>query len=468
MNKNAAKKKTPAKRPVLQVVKDTPAVPASVYPHRKILVIAHNHPELYPGGGEKLAYQLYRSLKESGHTAHFLAATGKIMRAAHPGTPFLSLDGRKDEFLFFNDQFDYFMMSNRDLSFLYRDFANFLKEHRPEIVHFHHLLRFGAEALRVVRDTLPEALIVFTLHDFLPMCHRDGQMVRTVGNALCDTVTPQGCNGCFQEKSTARFKTRELFLKTHFDLVDLFISPSRFLADRYIAWGLPQEKMHVVPNGTEAATPAPHRAIAEGEKRNRFGFFGQVSPFKGTLLLTEAAERLKQSGECDFGIHIHGNIELQNDAYKKEFTEKTASLAAEIRFHGIYASAALPQLMREVDYVIVPSIWWENAPLVIAEAFRHRRPVICSNIGGMAELVKDGINGLHFRVGDSQSLADVMRSAMQPDLWEKLAAGITPPPTIDHCAEQHLALFNASFGNKSESAKAEFSEYESLIALINS
>lgn len=468
MNKKITKKKTPAKRPALEIVKDTPLPPVSAYPHRKILVVAHNHPELYPGGGEKLAYDLYRSMKASGNTTQFLAATGKIMRDAHPGTPFLSLDGRKDEFLFFNDQFDYFMMSNRDLSFLYRDFADFLKEHQPEIVHFHHLLRFGAEALRVVRDTLPEALIAFTLHDFLPMCHRDGQMLRTQTNALCGSAAPERCNSCFPEKSSARFKTRELFLKTHFDLVDAFISPSQFLADRYVAWGLPPEKMHVIANGTQAHAPAPHRTITENGKRNRFGFFGQVSPFKGTLLLAEAAEHLKQSGETDFGIHIHGNIELQNDAYKKEFAEKMAAVGAQARFHGLYTAADLPQLMREIDYVVVPSIWWENSPLVIAEAFRHGRPVICSNIGGMAELVKDGINGLHFRVGDSQSLADVMRSAMQPSLWEKLAAGIMPPATVDQCAEQHLALFNTSLGNKSESAKAEFSEYESLIALINS
>ena len=51
--------------------------------------------------------------------------------------------------------------------------------------------------------------------------------------------------------------------------------------------------------------------------------------------------------------------------------------------------------MAEVDWVVVPSIWWENAPLVIQEAFRHRRPVICGDIGGMAEMVRDGVDGLH-------------------------------------------------------------------------
>ena len=61
--------------------------------------------------------------------------------------------------------------------------------------------------------------------------------------------------------------------------------------------------------------------------------------------------------------------------------------------------------MARIDWVVVPSIWWENGPLVILEAFQHGRPVICSDIGGMSEKVTDGVNGLHFRRGDPRDLA---------------------------------------------------------------
>ena len=74
-------------------------------------------------------------------------------------------------------------------------------------------------------------------------------------------------------------------------------------------------------------------------------------------------------------------------------------------------------LIAEVDWVIVPSVWWENAPLVIQEAFAFGRPVICSNVGGMAEAVADGTNGLHFARGDARSLAQAMHRAIeQPGL----------------------------------------------------
>ena len=60
---------------------------------------------------------------------------------------------------------------------------------------------------------------------------------------------------------------------------------------------------------------------------------------------------------------------------------------------------------------MVPSIWWENSPLVIQEAFLHGRPVICSDIGGMAEKVDHDVNGLHFPVGDPDALARTIQRA---------------------------------------------------------
>jgi glycosyltransferase involved in cell wall biosynthesis len=96
-----------------------------------------------------------------------------------------------------------------------------------------------------------------------------------------------------------------------------------------------------------------------------------------------------------------------------------------------------------VDWVVVPSIWWENAPLVIQEAHLHRRPVITSSIGGMAELVQDGVNGLHARPDDPLDLARVMRRAVEErGLWDRLVLQIKPPPSIDAVAQAHLLLFD--------------------------
>jgi glycosyltransferase involved in cell wall biosynthesis len=82
--------------------------------------------------------------------------------------------------------------------------------------------------------------------------------------------------------------------------------------------------------------------------------------------------------------------------------------------------------------------------LVIQEAFIHRRPVIVSGIGGMAESVGDGIDGLHVRPDDPVSLASAMRQAIEtPDLWQTLVSGIKPPADITVVAERHLALYHS-------------------------
>ena len=90
----------------------------------------------------------------------------------------------------------------------------------------------------------------------------------------------------------------------------------------------------------------------------------------------------------------------------------------------------------------MPSIWWENSPVVIQESFLHRRPLIVSDIGGMAEKVRDDVDGLHFRVGSPEDLADrLSRALLEPDLWTRLAEAAPAPPDLAAFARQHLELY---------------------------
>ena len=99
-----------------------------------------------------------------------------------------------------------------------------------------------------------------------------------------------------------------------------------------------------------------------------------------------------------------------------------------MRWVGSYEQTELAQRMDKVDWVVVPSIWWENSPMVIQEAFANGKPVICAGIGGMAEKVRDGVDGLHFEVRNPFDLAETMiRAAVEPGLWQKLKANIREP-----------------------------------------
>jgi glycosyltransferase involved in cell wall biosynthesis len=105
--------------------------------------------------------------------------------------------------------------------------------------------------------------------------------------------------------------------------------------------------------------------------------------------------------------------------------------------------------MSKIDWVVVPSTWWENSPLVIQEAFGHGKPIICSDIGGMAEKVTDGVNGLHFRARDPDDLAQKLEeAATTPGLWDQLRKGIPPVYQMDRHVAAVTDLYHALLDQK--------------------
>jgi len=427
-------------------VKNVPAAAAKPsLKKRKLLIVAHNHPYFFPGGAEIIAYDLFQTMRAQGVVEpFFMGGVAAGDRKVHTGTPFQALHHAQDEIIFWGADFDYFLQSQNIKSFMYLDFKRFLEKHRPDVIHFHHTMRIGVEALHIARQTLPDVKIVYTLHEYIFICHRDGQMVRKHTNELCTEASPARCNQCFPDISPAEFKIRESFIKAHLEHVDHFISPSHFLADRFIAWGLPKEKISVLENGRHVAPPAPFRKITKGGRRNVVGYFGQINPFKGATLALGAVEHLVQQGFTDFRLEIFGNVEHQSDAFKEDFFAFLQRHNAHVGFHGKYTNDAIPALMAQVDWVIVPSTWWENSPLVIQEAFMHKRPIITANIGGMAEKVENGVTGLHFTARNEIDLARTIRQACEQEgLWETLMNNISPRLSLEACAQKHYEIYDS-------------------------
>lgn len=405
---------------------------------QRVLFICHNHPSLHPGGSEILAHDLFRAMKAGGEVeCLFLGCVNQHHREQNPGTCFQTVGRSADELLLWTGHFDHFSLSQIDLHGVGPELTRLLEEFRPDVVHFHHALLIGIETLFLVRRVLPEAALVFTLHDYYAICAHLGQMVTAVEHQLCRAASADACARCFPDTPRDRFLLREKHIKAMFGLVDRFIAPSAFLRRRYIDWGLPAERIEVLGNGRPEAAPAPHRPAPS--RRDAFATFGNASPFKGTLVALRAMAMLE---DAEARLTIHGGMPFQDEAFTSAFAGALAAAGPSARHLGAYAPEDLPALMAKVDWVVVPSIWWENAPLVILEAFRHRRPVICSGIGGMAEMVADGVNGLHFHPGDPASLSEAMRRAIaEPGLWESLVAGIPEVPTMAEAAASHRELY---------------------------
>ncbi|MCQ8279314.1 glycosyltransferase family 4 protein [Acetobacteraceae bacterium KSS8] len=422
-----------------------PDLPLSTEAPLRVLIGSHSHPRVQNGGSEVASHALFERLEaEPGWSAHYLgcARGGAFQRAGRALTqPFA-----ENDHLYTVGDFDVFKFANRDMAFP-RDFRAMLRAVDPQIVHLHHYVNFGMETFFHVRETLPDARLVLTLHEFLAICHQQGQMVKRQTNALCFRADPVSCARCFPEVEPQDFFLRQLYVRHFLDHVDQVIAPSRFLAGRYAEWGVPEEKIAVienVPRSNARPVTAP-RATRPG--RLVVGFFGQISQLKGIDVLLNAAELLQRDERTDIVFSIHGDHTNQPPAYQQQFLERIAQAGSTIAFHGAYDNQAVDGLMAAVDLVLVPSIWWENSPVVIQEAFRNGRPVLCSDIGGMAEKVQPGVTGAHFAVGNARALADALCDlAADPGEVARLGQQAAVRWDGQTAFDAHLALYRALLG----------------------
>jgi glycosyltransferase involved in cell wall biosynthesis len=394
---------------------------------KKVMYVVHGHPAMVPGGSEGYALELYEAMKASPRFEPVMLARNGPPHAVtyerdRTGSALIGDDPNQLLFLTDASDYDWFFGSPAKKVPLTKYYSEVLRSERPDVVHFQHTLFLGYQAIRATRRVLPDAAIVYTLHEYLPICHRFGQMVRTKEDELCEEESPRRCHECYPSIRPHEFHLRKRFVQACFDEVDLFLSPSRFLRQRYIEWGLPPEKIVHENNGRRAIVPLRE---ADRAKRTRLAFFGNLSHFKGLNVLLKAMAILRNTAP-DVRLWLHGaNLDVQDEKFRTEFGQLLENAGENVMMVGRYRPEELPRLMSEIDWVVIPSIWWENSPLVIQEAFGHGRPVICGNIGGMAEKVTDGVNGLHFRVGDYVSLAQTVEHAVDnPGTWEGLRAGI--------------------------------------------
>ncbi|HZF75247.1 MAG TPA: glycosyltransferase family 4 protein [Acetobacteraceae bacterium] len=407
----------------------------------RILFLAHGHPVIQPGGTEAVAQSLFRELRNHhGAEGLFLAAADPAGRPAHPGTLLQPVGGAvpSDEMLVSLGRFDRFHLSQPDATGLVATLAPLVERLRPEVIHIHHPLQWGVEAIGLLRRLAPRAALVITLHDYFALCPREGQLLTAEGPP-CNGPALDACRRCLPERSAEDLALRALHVNGALGEADALVSPSEFLRGRFLAAGWDAAQIALIRNGVAEAPATPHRAPHDG-RRDRFGMFGTMGRFKGAHIALQASARLSAEGVAH-RLSLHGRAATFSPAFMAEFDAALAA-APLARHHGFYNPEDLPGLMAALDWVVVPSIWWENAPLVILEAFRHRRPVICTGIGGMAEHVSDGVDGLHAPRADAAGLAAVMaRAAGTPGLWQQLVNNIGPSRSLADVAVEHVALY---------------------------
>lgn len=410
----------------------------------RILVMSHRHPDFSLGGGEIAAYNLYKAYRDSADVeeAWFLASADRGRGANGAITP-----RRANEYLWEQGIGDWTMLKAAHRRSLVTGFLDLLRALRPTVVHTHHYAHLGVEFLRLVKEFDPNIKLVLTLHEYMAICNNQGQMIKTNGR-LCSRESYDDCRLCFPQQSVQDFWRRKDFIQSHFAYVDQFVSPSEFLRQRYIAWGIPADKIVVIENGQDDVEPLPPRPLAEGETRNRFGYFGQINPFKGLDVLLRALTQMRKSERKQIVLEVHGaNLETQSGEFRDKIKELADPLIKEgvIHWVGPYQPHEIASRMANVDWVVVPSVWWENSPMVIQEAFLMGRPVLASDIGGMKEKVHHDRTGQLVATGSTVAWAKTFsHCADSAGFWDSMRLGLKKPSSHAVCCEKHLAAIDSA------------------------
>jgi glycosyltransferase involved in cell wall biosynthesis len=281
-----------------------------------------------------------------------------------------------------------------------RSFERFLEAAEPDLVHAHNI--YGGLTTSILDATQQRNIpVVMTLHDYKLICPSYLMLNRGSVCEDCQGTRFIHCllNRCHKESLTASgVYCIESYLNRwlgKYDAVRYFICPSRFSLRKHAEHGIPKDRLLYIPNFINAGEHEPAY-----EKGGYALFVGRLSKEKGIATLLHAAQNL--------GVPVRivgdGPLRADYDRYVQEHQ------MAHVMLEGYKSGADLKSLYANAAFLVIPSEWYENAPMTILEACAFGKPVIGSHIGGISEMIEPGRTGLLFAPGDASELAECIRT----------------------------------------------------------
>jgi glycosyltransferase involved in cell wall biosynthesis len=300
-----------------------------------------------------------------------------------------------------------------------RKLARLIDRSSPDVCHAHNVYHHLSPSILslVHRRGIP---LVMTLHDLKIACpaysmlSHDGICERCRDGRLYQVVKHRCMKGSFALSALVMLESYvHRFLDSYLRNVDRFLVPSRFYLRKLVEWGFPAQRFEYVPNFV--ATETFEACYAPGK---RFVYFGRLSPEKGVATLIHAA------AAAGVGLDVIGTGPAE---------PALRSLAAghDVRFLGFLTGATLNAAVASARAVVVPSEWYENAPLAVLEGAALGKPLLVARIGGLPELIVDEESGWSFEPRSVADLADRLRRiASLPDR-DVAAAGMAARRRIE-------------------------------------
>ena len=326
-----------------------------------------------------------------------------------------------------------------------------LDSYRPDVLHVHNLLNlsFDLPALARARGIATVA----TLHDFTLVCASGGQRVHLAESHVCVEIEPARCARCFatspfwhQMKGTpprprgfwqrvtgqgagiahapeaSDIEARLARARQAAEAIQILVAPSQALADDLRRFGFP-DRIRVADNGTPALAAAPRAPRAPGLPR--VGFVGTLAWHKGVHVLVDALHHLPE-GSCE--VLLFGDLTTFPDYVARL---RASAEGRPVHFRGGFRPQDAGAVYAEIDILVVPSLWPENSPLVIHEAFQAGVPIVAARTGGVPALLGEGRHGLLYDPESSAALAEALGELLRdPARAEALVRDRAPVRTL--------------------------------------
>lgn len=308
-------------------------------------------------------------------------------------------------------------------------FTQLLGRFQPHLVHLQNIHAHITPS--VIMEAKKRGLpVVWTLHDYKLICPNSHFLIDKTGT-ICEAcgndkyyqgILKRCKKGSFLASSMAAAEAYAHQLLGIRCKVDAFLAPSKFLRKKLLDRGFPKESVHHLPLLLD------RNAFHISTTNDRYLLFlGKLDAIKGIQILLDAC-RLAP----DVKLVIAGRVE------EPLASRLPALLPSNARYVGMKHGDDLRSLLRNALAVIVPSLWYENQPYSILEAFASGKPVIASDLGGMKELVANNERGLLVPPGQVNALANAMSWIVQHPLdARRMGEGAYAYASAEHTPERH-------------------------------
>ena len=440
----------------------------------RILFTVHKFFPSNKAGTEVLTLKIAQELKERGHEILVVSADPPAVDARHARGP----EFEKYEYEGINVHAigESLRLKNYTYEHEYyhpeigEHFEKILEEFRPDLMHIMHAQNLSSVVIEKARQK--QIRVILSPTDFWFICPIV-QLKRTDGT-ICEGPGPGAryCMSCytpellppkkeFADALASRFpvvkeaglqglgnllypayilmkkkkacdstRKRPGVLRDLGNQVDAICVPTEIMKTLFVKNGFRESLIHKIPFGIDTS-----KLESFQEKKTsstlRVAFIGTIYEHKGLDILIKAFQQLDP--QLDIELKIYGSLEQfpEYGAEVKELSERSPGHLEKIKFKGTFPNEKLGEVLTEVDVLVVPSRWYENTPLVIQSALATKTPLVVTNLGGMSELVKDGINGLTFELNNDKDLAEKLKVIVEkPELLEEFRGNIGQERTI--------------------------------------